>query len=376
MKRPSAAALLSCALLVLPTLVMLCDLWIRYGDGLEPWAMWLLCTQAGLLLVRGKFPLTVGATVPLSLVSNIGWLASLFALYSLARHYGVRWQTWLVYGLIVVFEVVSALTWTCMGSWPIALYEALLNCALQGLPLVLGILVRTRQELARRLTDLDRAREREDYLLTQQVLVAERTRLARDMHDVIAHKVALISVQAAALQVTTPDPAAHTTARTVRELASATLSELRDMLGVLRTHDTDRHSTTPQPGLADLPHLISSTELAATFHTTVALTGPSARAWPDTVQSAVFRTVQEGLTNAAKHAPGAAIHVELYEEGSALHVSVRHASPEPGAPRLELPSSGFGLEGLRERARLAGGSVDTHLGADGAHLLTARFPAR
>ncbi len=117
-----------------------------------------------------------------------------------------------------------------------------------------GLLIRARAALSDKLAEIERARAHEEELLVQQAITQERTALAREMHDVISHKVSLIAVQAGALQVTSSDPASAETARTIRALSVRTLDELREMVGVLRpsaTHEIEL--APPQPSIDDLP---------------------------------------------------------------------------------------------------------------------------
>ncbi|WP_367132181.1 MULTISPECIES: histidine kinase [Streptomyces] len=241
-------------------------------------------------------------------------------------------------------------------------------------PVMQGVLTRTRRELSDRLHDLEQARTREHAFLTQQVLTAERARLAREMHDSVTHQVSLISVQSAALQATTTDPHTRDVARTVRRLASRTLDELRQMVGILRASGGTLDARAPQPRLADIPQLVNDSRLDVELRLEVPLAGPAAAAWSDTVQRAAFRTVQEALSNARKHAPGAPVTIHLYESDRHLHLMARNAPPAPPVPPPALPTGGYGLTGLRERAQLAGGTLEAHPTDDGGFLIHAVYP--
>lgn len=326
-----------------------------------------------LLFAAHRYPLLVFlATLP-SVYAGAS-VPPLAALYTVALHGRRRWVPVVCAMMFVYCEQHSA-------EYPQMSIGSLENIARTSAyamvciaPVVLGVLTRTKGELSARLVELEASRVRESDLLTQQVLASERARLAREMHDVIAHQVSLISVQSAALQVSTTDSRTRESARTVRELASTTLGELREMLGVLRASGGTVDVHAPQPRLADLPQLIADSGLDAQFRTEVPLFGAGASDWSQTVQRAAFRTVQEGLTNASKHAPGAPIDVRLYETDRHLHVEVRNAAPPPEAHPLDLPASGFGLTGLRERAQLAGGRVQAGRTGDGGYLLHATYP--
>lgn len=326
-----------------------------------------------LLFAAHRYPLPVFlATLP-SVYAGAS-VPPLAALYTVALHGHRRW----VPVVCAMMFVYCEQHWAEYPQMSIGSLENIARTAAYAMvciaPVVLGMLTRTQDELSARLVELEASRVRESDLLTQQVLASERARLAREMHDVIAHQVSLISVQSAALQVSTTDSRARESARTVRELASTTLGELREMLGVLRASGGTVDVHAPQPRLADLPQLIADSGLDAQFRTEVPLFGAGASEWSQTVQRAAFRTVQEGLTNASKHAPGTPIDVHLYETDRHLHVEVRNAAPPPETHPLDLPASGFGLTGLHERAQLAGGRVQAGRTGDGGYLLHATYP--
>jgi signal transduction histidine kinase len=240
-----------------------------------------------------------------------------------------------------------------------------------GAPVALGILVQTRGELADRLAELTEGRERERHLVGETILAQERTRLAREMHDVVSHQVSLIAVQAGALRVTTQDARVRETADNIRRLSVQTLDELRHMVAVLRADGGHVPDLAPQPRLADVDTLVRSSGQDVR----VEADGLDGRAWPDPVERAAYRTVQEALTNVSKHAPGAPVTVRLAPVGAGLSVSVRNAAP-PVPPRAtDLPGGGHGLRGLRERAELLGGAVQAGPTEDGGFLVRAVFPA-
>ncbi|MFI5868279.1 sensor histidine kinase [Streptomyces sp. NPDC051546] len=327
------------------------------------------------LPVAHRFPVPVFlATLPSQFAG--GELACLAALYPAALHRSRNGIPILGAALYACTELAADAP-ASFGIHAAADFLCKMGIALVCLsPVVLKMLNRTRGELAERLAEVEEAHKRESALLTAQVLATERARLAREMHDAIAHQVSLISVQAAALQVTTTDPATQQSARTIRELSATTLAELRHMLGVLRASGGTIDVRSPQPQLADIPQLVADSGLDVTLRIQIPLVGPTAATWSQTVQRTTFRTVQEGLTNVSKHAPGAPIDVHLYEADHHLHVEVRNGPPAPGTMPLDLPASGFGLIGLFERAHLAGGVLTVGPTADGGHLLHAAYPSR
>ncbi|WP_371498333.1 histidine kinase [Kitasatospora sp. NBC_00374] len=348
---------------------------VLVGKGSTWWEVVLSAIAVLALLLRLRFPvLTLMLTLPGAYFEYI-WIAPMTALYSVAAHRAnVRvtafWAT--LFALVEYFH------------WPIVdeMFELGRDTALNAIesamlaagPAALGLLARTRRELAERIVQLTEGQQRESRLLAERVLGSERARLAREMHDVVSHQVSLISIQAGALQVSTADPVAKETARTIRELSVRTLEELRQMVGVLRAASARRDEPlAPQPRLADLPRLIEGSGLPVT---TALAPGP--RAWPEAVERAAYRTVQEALTNIRKHAPGAEVSVSLDSHGARLLVEVHNGPPPlgPGSALPDhLPGGGHGLVGLRERAQLLGGTLTADPAPDGGFTVRAELPA-
>jgi signal transduction histidine kinase len=189
------------------------------------------------------------------------------------------------------------------------------------------------------------------------------------MHDVVSHQVSLISVQAGALQVTAADPEVRGAASSIRAMAATTLDELRSMVTLLRAAGTRSPGLAPQPTIADLADLVAASGLPVTT------TGELPRDLPSAAQRAVFRTVQEALTNVRKHAPGSAIRVQLWSEDRSCGVVIGNS--RPSEPPLDLPSARLGLLGLRERAELLGGVLVAGTAGDGfeVRLTLPRSPA-
>lgn len=323
------------------------------------------------LLVRSRRPVTVLLlTLPGTFLTFI-WIAPMTAVYTVAARRRSMPVTVLCASL---FALVEFFHWPFSDYWPISLDRETVLYAIEclmlaGGPAALGLLVRTRAELAVRLEELTRGRLREQRLLAEGVLATERARLAREMHDVVSHQVSLISIQAGALQVSAADEAAKESARTIRELSVRTLDELRHMVGVLRAAGGTTKDLTPQPTLADLPQLIDDSGLDA--HASLEWGG---RPWPEAVERAAYRTVQEALTNVRKHAPGARVTVQVRAEGDLLRVEVRNGPPDGAADAPQLPGGGHGLVGLRERAQLLGGNLSAGPVREGGFLVRAALP--
>ncbi|MFG2696606.1 sensor histidine kinase [Kitasatospora sp. NPDC048407] len=342
------------------------------AKGSAPWQLALSALSVVALLGRRRHPLPVALlTLPAAFFNEI-WLAPLTAVYAVAAAYP---KPRIPVTCAVSFALVEFFHWPFSPdllalSRDNALY-AIQSAMLGAGPAALGMLTRTRRELAERVTELTKGRRRESRLIAERVLTAERARLAREMHDVVSHQVSLISIQAGAIQVASTDPASRDGARTIRELSVRTLDELRQMVGVLRAAGVGNGTPlAPQPTLADLPRLIDGSGLPVTRRL-----DPGRRDWPEAVERAAYRTVQEGLTNITKHAPGAPVTVRVAARGEKLHVEVRNGPPAGRPTAAPLPGGGHGLIGLRERAALLGGTFTAGPTPDGGFSLHAVLPA-
>ncbi|MYT33218.1 MULTISPECIES: histidine kinase [unclassified Streptomyces] len=366
---------------------------------------------AAALLLRRRWPLLVFLVTLPGLYIGYIWFAPMIALYTLAaspllgsaRTGGTPARVRARLGVCALLLVAAHfLPYPISDFEPTAYRENTLvlidACVTSAAPIALGLLVRTRRELASRVEDLTRSLRREDRLLAERVKATERARLAREMHDVVAHQVSLISLQAGAVQVSTADETARDGARTIRELSVRTLEELRHMVGVLRAAGGDVQDTgelAPQPSLDELPRLIEMSALDVTYEGPAAVdddggagSGPGRPRGARTVERAAFRTVQEALTNVRKHAPGARVRVwvdavELGAPGGAgaaeraregLRVEIRNGPPDATVPVPALPGGGHGLVGLRERAQSLGGTLEARPTSEGGFVVRAEFP--
>jgi signal transduction histidine kinase len=230
-----------------------------------------------------------------------------------------------------------------------------------------GLFVRARRELVRSLREqAGRAGE--------EARAAERRRIAREMHDVLAHRLSLLSVHAGALEFhpdAPPDEVAAA-AGVIRESARSALDELRGVIGVLREDGGDSLTQPPQPTLADLPALVEESRAAGMRLT--ARIEPGDAALPAAIGRTAYRIVQEGLTNARKHAPGAAVTLTVEALDGGLRVEVRSLAPVAVGAVAAMPGAGTGLIGLAERVSLAGGELEHGVDAEGAFVLRARLP--
>ncbi len=263
--------------------------------------------------------------------------------------------------------------------------------AVYGICVATGFYIGARRELLVSLQERAENAEREQALRAESAREAERTRIAREMHDVLAHRISLVALHAGALTYRT-DLTQQETAQAagiIQDNAHLALIELRQVLGVLRdVQHPDAEAEPPQPSLAEVPVLLATAEDAGTavVFDVAALPGwdPSRpdgllprlgeadmSGLSETVSRTAYRIIQEALTNARKHAPGEQVRIRLGRGGQRLQIEVSNAVPETIAG---TPGAGLGLTGLQERAELAGGALDHAHAPDGAFVLRAWLP--
>jgi signal transduction histidine kinase len=279
--------------------------------------------------------------------------AGLIALFSLAVHRAVR-QTLLVVALwmpsILLFAAYSPTT-------------DIASVMARVVPLVLavtawGMFLRARRQLLLTLRERAARAEVDQRLHEDGARRAERTRIAREMHDVLAHRISLVALHAGALEVRPdlPPEKVRETAELLRSTARQALEELRSVIGLLRDPGEDP-TPSPQPTLSDIGRLVEETRLAGAkidFDMRV----EHADAVPSALGRDAYRIVQEALTNIGKHASGTASRVRVTgEPGGGLHVTVRNRTPLHAGTGPALPGAGAGLLGLQERVDLAGGTL-------------------
>lgn len=337
--------------------------------------LWGALAAAGALVLRRRQPeLALAAGIPGLYLGHLAF-APLIALYFLAVHR--RSAAPGAVGAVLValahFLPLPLGDVTLLRLDHDTVLDALDSCALGVGAFVLGRSARYRRERLREITE---SRERENRLLAQHTLATERARLAREMHDVVAHKVSLISLQAGVLQVTDPGArAVRETAGVIRGLSVDTLTELQHLVGVLRADGGNTGDLAPQPRLADLGRLVEESALPVELHLgDLGDLGDLAGPLPEAVERAAYRTVQEALTNVRKHAPGARAEVRVGPAGGRLHVEVRNTAADGSAVAPGLPAGGNGLVGLRERAQLLGGSFTSAPLPGGGFLVRAEYP--
>ncbi len=325
------------------------------------------------LWVRRRHP--VGVAVLAGVVSTFAAMAGgavVFAIFNAAIRASRRALIGIV-ALALVSTVVFPLLYPSVGSW---VTQVLLGCLLIAVALGWGLFTRARREVIRSLRERAERLESEQRLRVGQAREAERRRIAREMHDVLAHRLSLLSVHAGALEFrpdASPEEVAEA-AGVIRETAQTALQELRDVIGVLRDESEEGTVQPPQPTLAQLPTLIEESSEAG-MHVRLHMNNTTDAQVPEALGRTAYRVVQEGLTNARKHAPGAAVEVSVStDETPALVVAVVSRSPI-GVPAGRSPeASGAGLVGLAERVSLAGGELEHGPDETGDFVLRATLP--
>lgn len=237
---------------------------------------------------------------------------------------------------------------------------------------VVGAALRGRRVARTRLVEQEELTAEER---ARRTLLEERNRIARELHDVVAHHMSVISIQAqvAPHLVENPSEELKENLAGIRHNAVEALAELRRVLGVLRSEDAlaDGARHAPQPTLDRLDELVASVR-GTGIEVLIEVTGER-RPLPPGVELSAFRIVQEALSNVMRHAPGAGARVELGYQRRGLTVRIINTPPDRPAP--PSPGAGHGLLGMRERAAMLGGELTTGPRPDGGYEVTAVLPA-
>jgi signal transduction histidine kinase len=292
---------------------------------------------------RRRWPVVaaVAGSAGYALSGNPG--PALVGLYAGGAYAGRRYL-----GPVAVAGWAGFAGWAWLDAGRLSAFDAA-TAALGAVPVAAGMYVATRRALAESWRQRAEQAEAERRLREEQARMAERTRIAGEMHDVLAHKVSLIALHAGALELTARDglPKVEQGAALIRATAREALQELRSVLGMLRSADGDE----TVPPTTDLASLVGAARRAGQRVDLLDRAG----SLPPPTARVVYRVAQEGLTNARKHAPDAAVTLAVQRDDATVTVTVRNP-PAAGRP-LDLPGSGAGLVGLAERVRLAGGEL-------------------
>jgi signal transduction histidine kinase len=322
---------------------------------------------------RRRWPLGVALLcLVLGAFSISATAAGILALTSLAVHRSLRPVL-----LAAALWIPSALVFAVYSPTTDALSVVLVVIPPVLAAIAWGMFVRARRQLLYTLRERALRAEAEQRLHADTARMAERTRIAREMHDVLAHRISLMALHAGALEVQ-PDLSAEKvreTAQLLRMTARQALEELRGVIGVLREEPGQvSPPAAPQPNLSDIPRLVEETRRAgAKIDFEMRVDEPQAA--PSTLGRDAYRIVQESLTNMGKHARGTAGRVRVTGAvNQGLHVSVRNRLPVHTLSGPALPGSGAGLLGLQERVALAGGSLVHGPDGSGDFVVDAELP--
>lgn len=363
-------------------------------DYLIPWGVFpALATGAAVVLARFR-PVEAWLLVMASLAATMSaatvdgsqpWpltTANLFALYLVLfalgrdRRFWVGVLAWLSY----LFIGANAHEYAPMPDLDAAVNPSpasdnlALGAVLGAFAFLIGLTVRIWRQGRARLAEKEQVAETERH---RRRLLEERTRIARELHDIVAHHMSVIAVQAstAEYRLAGLDGEAKAEFRSIGDQARESLAEMRRLLGVLRSED-EAGAREPQPGPEALRGLVESVDRAGT---PVALeVGELPEELPETVALTVFRVVQEALSNVVRHAPGASVEVTVAAEerdaGAVVTVAVSNGPP-PGSAVAAVPrGSGLGLVGMGERVSLEGGTLETGPTAEGGFRVFAALP--
>ncbi|MGW4113056.1 sensor histidine kinase [Actinosynnema sp. NPDC004786] len=323
------------------------------------WSIPTALAACAVLPLRRRWPRLVALTSLPGLVGGLGWPPTVVALYRVGRKCPVPAMiTWVALATVLPSTLVVTTQRLPPGA---ALLTFAFSLFMAGAPTALGALITTRRDLTASLTEASRARTAELEAREAGARAAERARIAREIHDAVGHHATLIAVEAAALAATTDEQKTKDTALRLRSLAKEALAEMRAALGLLTTE--------PTPGLDGITALIDRARSAGL---TVTCEDHSGHPPPPPTGRAAYRVIQEALTNVAKHAPGATVHITLSSRDGTLRVSIVNGPPTLPTPPPD--QGGHGLHGLKERVTQAGGTLTTTARPDGGFAVHAKLP--
>jgi signal transduction histidine kinase len=318
---------------------------------------------------RRRWPFGLGlAAAPILAISSSAGTAGAIVLFTVAA-YRPWQQAFLVAGL----QLAALPVYDAVQPGGSATEHYLVGTLGTAAIVAWGMVLRGRRQ-----TQRERAgrTEAEGQLRAEQIRYAERTRIAREMHDVLAHRISLLSMHAGALEFRPEAPPEEiaSAAAVIRASAHQALEDLHEMIGLLRDGTDGDAPQPPQPTLAALPGLLEESRAAGMrLHADVRVADLAAV--PDQVGRHALRIVQEALTNARKHAPSATVDLLVDgAPGEGMVIEVHNRAPVPAAGASEIPGSGTGLVGLAERATLCGGRLEHGRDEHGDFCLRAWLP--
>ena len=326
---------------------------------------------AGWWLELAASALTALVAQPVSASEPWPWpVTSVFALTVVLVMVGLRAPRRVLVELWLLLGLTGAAAWLAVPDrrdWR----GLSTTVVLSAVALLLADAIRGRDEARRRLVEQEHVSEAER---ARRLLLEERARIARELHDVVAHHMSVIAIQAEAAPHRVPDPPEALTASfsSIRANALEALTELRRVLGVLRAErDVEEGSeAAPQPSLDRLGELVAGVRGAGLAVETAVAGTP--RPLPVGVELSAYRIVQEALSNAMRHASGSQVRVEIVYAPAALRLCVVNGPPRAAASTP--PGPGHGLLGMRERAAMLGGDLTAGPTAEGGYAVAAMLP--
>ncbi|MFC6023512.1 sensor histidine kinase [Plantactinospora solaniradicis] len=348
----------------------------RHGADLPVWAIpaYALVVALVIALCRRAPLAALAVALVLTPVTGTAYVLLLWVAYHAGREVVSRSGTAMLTG-----TVLGALTVQLVGlpARPGAVSSLLATyLVFVALPVLVGRYLAQQERLVSTLDRHNRQLRRERELVAEQEQLRERLRIARDMHDSLGHRLSLVSVQAAALEVSALPPPQR---QAVQHLARATRDAMDELYGLVGALRSERGTAQRSPGVESIDTLVTRFRTAG-VPVTLRRSGTPRPLAPAAGQAA-YRVVQEGLTNAAKHAPGRAVTVRVTWEPDALLITLVNPLPDGAAPSGDGSSpsdpavaAGHGLAGLRERMVPVGGFVEHGPSGDGWRLV-AMLPA-
>jgi signal transduction histidine kinase len=322
-----------------------------------------------------RLQVVVAAATPL-LVPPEGWVGPpwlptlVFVAMYVTWTVAVRLDLHLLVGVWLVTDATIVFGYIATGAGVDRLNQAYVGILFATVLIALGYLTGTRRRLTFELVE-GRRREQEEQ--ARSTLLEERARIARELHDVVAHHMSVIAVRAETAPFRIPglpeavkDDMAETSA-----IAREALTEMRRLLGVLRGADADSERT-PQPGMDRLEGLVAAVQ-GAGLTVDVRVEGDQ-RPLPPAVELSAYRIMQEALSNALRHAPAAPAAVEVRYEPERLRLRVRNDRPPVPGPHPVAGAAGHGIVGMRERVTMLGGTLSAGPTSDGGYLVEAVLP--
>ena len=320
----------------------------------------------------------VVAVVVVLLVPPVGWVGPpwpatlVFVALYVTLAVAVRLELHLLVGVWLVTDATIVFGYLAKGGGVDALNEAYVAILFATIVIAYGYLLGTRRRLQR---ELVQGREREQQQQARSALLEERARIARELHDVVAHHMSVIAVRAETAPFRIPglpeavkDDMAETSA-----IAREALTEMRRLLGVLRGAGGDAERA-PQPGMDRLEGLVAAVR-GAGLAVELRVVGDQ-RPLPSGVELSAYRIMQEALSNTLRHAPGARAAVEVHYQPGRLWLRVRNDPPPVPGERPAPAAPGHGIVGMRERAAMLGGTLAAGPTSDGGYLVEAALPLK